>query len=106
MEEEMVNSYLSQMPIQPNPCRTCPFEGEEPIDLEPEDHAKYVAKIVNLESQHLCHSANNKMVCRGGRNLLLRVMCSYGLITKPTDAAFEIARLKALNENEEGNGHT
>lgn len=88
---------LSQMPLQPNPCRTCPFEGEEPIDLEPEDRAKYIAKIVNLESQHLCHSAQkNKMLCRGGRNIMLRVMCGYGLITEPTDAAFEIARIESL----------
>lgn len=97
---------LSQMPVQSNPCRTCPFEGEEPITLGRESYAKYVAKIVNLESQHLCHSASNKMLCRGGRNLLLRVMCSYGLIDSPTDAAFETAKLKALDENKEGNGHT
>lgn len=95
----MVNSYLSQMPVQPNPCRTCLFEGSEPIALEPEDYAKYVTKIVNLESQHLCHSAKNKMLCRGGRNLLLRVMCSYGLITEPTDAALTAAINEAIGEN-------
>lgn len=71
-----------------------------------ESYAKYVAKIVNLESQHLCHSAKNKMLCRGGRNLLLRVLCLYGLIFEPTDEAFETARIKALDESEEGNGHT
>lgn len=87
---------LSKIPVQPKPCKTCLFEGSEPIDLEPEDHAKYVAKIVNLESQHLCHSANNNKLCRGGRNLLLRVLCGYGLIADPTDAAFETARIESL----------
>lgn len=84
------------MPVQPKPCRTCPFEGAEPIALGKESHAKYAAKIVNLESQHLCHSAKNKMLCRGGRNLLLRVMCGHGLIAEPTDAAFEKARKEVL----------
>ena len=41
---------LSKMLIQPNPCRTCPFEGEEPIDLEPEDRTKYTTKIINLDA--------------------------------------------------------
>lgn len=86
---------LSKMPVLPKPCKTCLFEGSEPIDLEPEDYAKYVTKIVNLESQHLCHSANSKRLCRGGRNIMLRVMCSYGLIASPTDAAFETARIEA-----------
>lgn len=86
------------MPVQPTPCRTCPFEGEEPIDLEPEERAKYIAKIVNLKRQHLCHSANSKMLCRGGRNIMLRVLCGYGLITEPTDSAFEAAIKKVIGE--------
>lgn len=92
---------LSKMPVQPTPCRSCPFEGEEPIDLEPEDRARYIAKIINLKSQHLCHSAqNNKMLCRGGRNIMLRVMCGYGLIAEPTDAAYEEAISEMIGESE------
>lgn len=87
---------LSKMPVQNNPCHTCPFEGREPIELEPERYAEYAAKIVNLESQHLCHSARDKKLCRGGRNIMLRVLCMRGLITQPTDAAFEAARTEAL----------
>lgn len=97
---------LSQMPVQTHPCKTCPFEGEEPIALSPESYAKYVSKIVNLESQHLCHSAKNKKLCWGGRNLLLRVMCAYGFILEPTDAAFEIATIAALGKQEKENGCT
>lgn len=89
---------LSEMPVQTEPCRTCPFEGEKSIALEPEQYARYAAKIVNLESQHLCHSAKNKMLCRGGRNILLRVLCRYGFIDEPTDAAFEKARIEALGK--------
>lgn len=91
-----MNQDLSKMPVQAKPCKTCLFEGESPIDLEPESYARYIAKIINLESQHLCHSANNKMLCRGGRNLMLRVLCLKGLITEPNDAAFNAARENRL----------
>jgi hypothetical protein len=36
------------------------------------------------------------MLCRGGRNLLLRVMFLQGLIKEPTDAAFEVARIESV----------
>ena len=96
-----LNKDLAKMPVQIHPCRTCPFEGKEPLALEPEDYAKVLGAIVNLESQHLCHSAENKMLCRGGRNILLRVLCGYGFISEPTDTAFEAARNKALEIDEE-----
>lgn len=94
----MLNKDLSKMPVQPKPCKTCPFEGAEAMALSQASYVKYVAKIVNLESQHLCHSAKNKMLCRGGRNILLRVMCKYGFILEPTDSAFESARIEALGK--------
>ena len=92
---------LSQMPVQTRPCMTCPFEGSKPIVLSPKSYARYVALIVNLESQHRCHSVNNKMLCRGGRNFLLRVLCAYSLIEEPTDAAFEKASIEALDKQEQ-----
>jgi hypothetical protein len=79
---------LSQMPVQPTPCKTCPFNGDSPIWLEPEQQGLYVEAIVTLQSQHLCHSAENKKLCRGGRTLLLRSMFAQGLIHAPTDEAF------------------
>ena len=85
---------LSQMPVQDSPCKTCPFEGENYLSAE--SYSGYVEKILNLESQHLCHSANNKKLCRGGRNIMLRVLCSKGWISEPTDAAFNAARKEVL----------
>ena len=92
---------LSQMPVQPHPCMTCPFEGSKPIPLTPKSYAKYVANVVNLKGQHRCHSVGNKMLCRGGRNLLLRVLCAYGLIEEPSDVAFEKASIEALDKQEQ-----
>ncbi|MBW4514540.1 MAG: hypothetical protein KME11_04885 [Timaviella obliquedivisa GSE-PSE-MK23-08B] len=59
---------------------------------------QYVKSIVNLQSQHLCHSVENKMICRGGRDLMLRVMFVQRLIEAPTDEAFDTARKEHLEQ--------
>ena len=59
---------LSQMPVQTYPCITCPFEGSKPVAFTPGSYARYVANVVYLKGQHRCHSVNNQMLCRGGRN--------------------------------------
>jgi hypothetical protein len=93
-----MNGDLSQMPVQESPCRTCPFEGKEPIKLDPQRQLEITANVVNLQSQHLCHSAGNKKICRGGRTLMLRVLYLRGLITAPTDEAYETARKAILGK--------
>lgn len=66
-------------------CATCPFttntlgEGAQP----------YLENIVTLSSQHTCHSVGDTKICRGGRDIMLRVMASFKLIDEPTDEAFE-----------------
>ncbi len=87
------------MPVQSSPCRTCPFEGKEPIALEPDRLQEYTANLVNLEGSHLCHSVNNRMICRGGRTIQLRVLTAMGMISEPTDEAFEKASREALGED-------
>ncbi|MCT7965115.1 hypothetical protein NG799_02050 [Laspinema sp. D1] len=79
---------LRQVPVQDKPCRTCPFAGQNPIPLEPERYAQYLMPLVKGSSQHLCHSANDKKVCRGGRDIQLRMFYCKGVITAPTDEAF------------------
>lgn len=91
----MTRKILADMPVQSHACRTCPFEGEEPIDLEPERLQHYTASLVNLEASHLCHSANNQKICRGGRNIQLRVLTTMGMIDEPTDEAFAKASEEA-----------
>jgi hypothetical protein len=92
---------LSKMPVQVNPCKTCPFEGSRRSILSPESQARYTQKILNLESQHLCHSVNNTMLCRGGRTLLLKVLTVLGAIEEPSDRAFDEARDWALGLSSE-----
>ena len=95
-ENSLMSQNLSTMPVQPKPCHTCPFAGNAPVNLRQNSYADYVAKVVTLESQHLCHSAHHQMLCRGGRDLLLRVLYIQGFITEPTDTAYDTARKEVL----------
>ena len=84
------------MPVQQSPCRTCPFEGKSPINLTPKSKATYTDNVANLRGQHFCHSVDNKMICRGGRNLMLQSLLEHGLIAEATDQAYEEARKQIL----------
>lgn len=95
-EEEILTKDLKSHPVQPKACKTCPFEGETPIRLEPERFAEYYQKLIQFESQHLCHSVDNKAICRGGRNLQLKLLHRLGLIKSQTDEAFNEAMDEAL----------
>lgn len=87
---------LSKFPVQHLACRTCPFAGENPLPLTDEARQEYFGRVLNLQSQHLCHSVDNSAICRGGRDLMLRVLCLRGMIEAPTDEAFNSARDIAL----------
>ena len=88
---------LRTYPVQPKPCKSCPFEGERPVEVSPERHQYFIDNLCG-KGQHLCHSAANKMICRGGRNIQLRWLCAVGMIPEPTDEAFNAAMNEALNK--------
>jgi hypothetical protein len=81
---------LSTYSISAHPCHGCPFAGKEPIELAPGRLKYYCEQLLNGGSQHICHSAK-KTICRGGRTIQLRWFYSLGLITEPTDKAFNQA---------------
>ena len=84
---------LRTYPVQPKPCKTCPFEGETPIQLSPERYHYFINNLAG-NGQHLCHSKNNKAICRGARNIQLRMLCAMGLLDNSTDEEFN----KKMNE--------
>jgi len=86
-----------QTPIQKVPCKSCPFAASDPIALEPESLHNYYQNIVQLQGSHICHSARNTTICRGGRNLTLKVLTAKGLLAEPTDKEFESVSLKMLD---------
>lgn len=88
----------SRMEVMKTACATCPFEGAHPVHLRLDALAEYTESIVTYQSQHLCHTADNKKLCRGGRNLMLRVMHVQGLIDEPTDEAFDRKRIEVLGK--------
>lgn len=83
------------------PCKTCPFAGKDPVELHPDSLANYTENLIYLQSQHLCHTADNKKICRGGRQLQLRVMFLMKLIPAPTDEALDKEMKRVLGDEYE-----
>jgi hypothetical protein len=81
---------LSAYKVPAHPCHSCPFAGKKPVELAPERLKYYIEQLLNGGSQHICHSAK-KTICRGGRTIQLRWFYLLGLITEPTDEAFDQA---------------
>jgi len=85
---------LRTYPVQEKPCKTCPFEGENPVPIVPERYSAFIENLAG-EGQHLCHSLDNKAICRGARNIQLRILKAMGMLDEPTDEAFN----QAINES-------
>ncbi|NES66178.1 MAG: hypothetical protein F6K24_13400 [Okeania sp. SIO2D1] len=81
--------------VNKQPCRSCPFAGETPLQISPEAREEIVNYVCNGKN-HLCHSdETNQTVCRGGRDIFLRIAVCKGLIEAPTDKALEKAMKQA-----------
>lgn len=68
------------------PCSTCPFKT---TFLGSDAMEQYTTSLVTFQAQHLCHTVDNTMICRGGRDIMLRAMCAMGFIEEATDECFE-----------------
>lgn len=79
------------------PCATCPFKTNF-LDAEAMD--RYTTSLVTFQAQHLCHTVDNKMICRGGRDIMLRAMCALGFIEEATDECFERTSKEVLDERQ------
>lgn len=88
----MPRRTLIGMAVMPKPCETCPFGGAHRSPLTAESQAYYTEQLVTFQSQHLCHTADNQKICRGGRDIQLKLLCAMEAIDEPTDAAFEKAQ--------------
>ena len=69
-------------------CSTCPFAGAQ-NSLPAETINFYAEKLIKFQNQHLCHSVDDKKICRGGRDLQLRLLRVWGIINEMTDEAFD-----------------
>lgn len=93
-----IKGDMRDYPVQSEPCLTCPFEGREPFKPSRENLKRYMENLVEGHGQHICHSSNNTRICRGGRNIQLKVFCVKGLLPEPTDEAFNKAVNEAMNK--------
>ncbi|WP_293134867.1 hypothetical protein [Microcoleus sp. bin38.metabat.b11b12b14.051] len=85
-------------PVQQNPCLTCPFAGKKPLQLSAKSMEEYIENLLG-QGQHICHSSDNTMICRGGRSIQLRWLCAIRMLDEPTDAAFDRAVEDALKNS-------
>ena len=89
-----MKKITQQTPIRKTPCRTCPFAGSDPIALEPKTLQDIYRNIVEISGSHICHSEKAITICRGGRDITLKVLTAKGLLAEPTDKEFERVSLK------------
>lgn len=94
-------AIVNKLPIQAksmqtpkSPCFTCPFAGEEPIPLTPERLKQILKDVVNFNSSHLCHTSHNRKLCRGARDIQIKIAYLRGWISESTDAAFQAELMK------------
>jgi len=95
----MRNRNITKKQVMQNPCLTCPFEGRRPVPECLEERQLVIKDAMNLSGQHLCHTANDEKICRGGRNILLKVLFERGWITAATDEAFTRKSKEILGDN-------
>ena len=79
----------NDMPVMKAACATCPFgeHGDPAV-------ATSVLKRTLGKASQLCHhpTLNGKRethLCRGARDIQLRLLCAMGAISEPTDEAFQ-----------------
>lgn len=88
------------LPLRSTMCPTCPFRrGSKYADLAPK-----LTESALTDASRICHSTGRNAInkrtglpphlCRGARDVQLRVMAALGVISAPTDQAWNEGRLK------------
>jgi len=94
---------FKRLPVRPEMCATCPFRPGSKLSFLASDLA---ASALN-EASRICHStgSNNAinrrtgkppLLCRGARDIQLKVYAAMNFIEAPTDEAWE-KKCKELN---------
>jgi hypothetical protein len=92
---------MNDWPVMKQQCATCPFGPNG----DPRVCAGVIDRSVKLESSQICHhpSLHGKRqthLCRGARDLQLKLMTAFGIIPEATDEAFN-AKWKELKGGSE-----
>lgn len=100
----MVDIDAKTMPCPTGACRSCPFEGEEPIQLSPDRLDRIYGLVATFQNSHICHGdRTHQTLCRGARNLQIKIAFVRGWINEPTDECFqEMLELSARFSQDSG----
>jgi len=85
-------------PVMPAQCVTCPFNS----DGDPQTRDGVVSRIVDMQCSQICHHPTlqgkpETHLCRGARDIQLRILTAMGLLSEPTDAAFATKSAELLD---------
>jgi hypothetical protein len=93
---------MKVLPVMPAMCATCPFRPGSPNAYLADD----LARSAMSEASRICHSTGTSVfygetgkperICRGARDIQLKVMTVMGVIDAPTDEAWAkaVAKIK------------
>lgn len=90
-----------ELPLRKTICKTCPFRPGSPTAYLAAD----LAASAMTEASRICHSTGSKNafhektglpehICRGSRDVQLRYMAAAGVISAPTDEAWDEGRVR------------
>lgn len=84
---------IKDWPVMKSKCSTCPFgpNGDR------RTQSSVTESVVNMKGSQICHHPVLKgkpetHLCRGARDLQLRVLAVFGVIEDATDAAYNRKR--------------
>lgn len=91
----------TDLPLRKTMCATCPFRARSKTAFV----APVIAERLVGDSSHICHSTgkNNAFhertglpehLCRGARDIQLKIFHAIGFLSAPTDEAWNDARAK------------
>lgn len=96
---------LNPSPPMKRMCKTCPFRAGSPYDYL---QTELTVRGIGGEGR-VCHSTGDSAIygatgkpermCRGVRDLQLKLFVSMGFLPEPTDAAWS-AKIKEINSDE------
>lgn len=89
------------LPLRQTKCATCPFRAGAKTSFV----APVITERIIDESSHICHSTGNNNafhkrtgapshLCRGARDLQLKLFCAMGFLSEPTDEAWNERRVE------------
>lgn len=75
--------------VMPAMCSTCPFGMDGDHRLANEVLNRTIGKASQICHHPALSGKKETHLCRGARDVQLNVLCAMGLLTEPTDKAFQ-----------------